>query len=330
MGNSASSSQVLVLTWRHEQLPPTASTSSETVDPIWHALDEALSIGGGESYRRGFTTVLHELQLRQLFLEERDAFFRLRPQMSGRWGTFHRALANTILVFRSDLRLNTDGPTMPVLRMLAQIIAERRPRLVVSVGLGGGVRPEHQIGDVVVTTQAQFELSGELAGYEENGRTFGGGSVVEEWFAGLAFSELREPALLGSSPNFATPPGGWPQPQPHRPQVRVNAERPVLTRPALNANTFRSAPSRAAPRNPYLGDRAAAVDMDAAAAAKACQDAGVPFLAVIGLTVPALEIFEYDWDQSLRDGWAEVFSRDFADAAAANVAATVRRICERA
>jgi hypothetical protein len=38
---------------------------------------------------------------------------------------------------------------------------------------------------------------------------------------------------------------------------------PPTTRPALDANTFNPAPTRSSPRNPYLGDDAAAVDMDA-------------------------------------------------------------------
>ncbi|MGH3871264.1 MAG: hypothetical protein ACRDSR_07060 [Pseudonocardiaceae bacterium] len=81
--------------------------------------------------------------------------------------------------------------------------------------------------------------------------------------------------------------------------------------------------------DPYLGDDAAAVDMDAAAAAHACQDANVPFVAVLGLAVPALEVMADDWDRALWDAWAEVFTREYSTAAT-NAAAVVRRICERA
>lgn len=321
--------RVLVLSWFHQQ--QIGLGAGRLDDPLWAALDEALSIGRARSYTRGLHTVLPALQLRQLVLDARDAFFRIQPQMNGRWGTFHDALDDRALVFRSDRRLNTDGPAMPVLDMLAQIVTERRPRLVISVGLGGGVRPEHQVGDVVVTSRARFGLTGELDSYKDNERTFGtDGPVSEDWFADLRFDELREPALLGSSPAFRPPEAGWPQPPAHRPVIRVDRERPVLTRPALDANTFTPAPARSSPRNPFLGDNAAAVDMDAAAAAKACQDANVPFAAVLGLVVPALEVMEDDWDRSLRDAWAEVFTREYSTAAATNAAAVVRRICERA
>ncbi|MGH3823647.1 MAG: hypothetical protein ACRDRA_12590 [Pseudonocardiaceae bacterium] len=318
--------RMLVLSWFHEQ-----QTRSGARDPLWAALDEALSIGNGSPYKRGFNTVLPALQLRQLVLEDRDAPFRIQPQMNRRWGTFHGALDGTVSVFRSDRRLNTDGPAMPVLDMLAQILAERRPRLVISVGLGGGVRPEHQVGDVVVTSRARFDLTGELDSYEGNDRTFGTEDAVsEDWFADLRFDELREPALFGSSPAFRMPAAGWPQPPAHRPLIRVDRDHPILTRPALVTNTFNPAPTRSSPRNPYLGDDAAAVDMDAAAAAKACQDANVPFVAVVSLVVPALEVMQDDWDRSLRDAWADVFTREYSTAAAANAAAVVRRICERA
>ncbi|MDQ3763066.1 MAG: hypothetical protein M3460_15885 [Actinomycetota bacterium] len=320
---------MLVLSWFHQQ--QTRSRADRLGDPLWAALDEALSIGRARPYNRGLHTVLPVLQLRQLVLEERDASFRIQPQMNRRWGTFHDALDGSVSVFRSDRRLNTDGPAMPVLDMLAQIVTERRPRLVISVGLGGGVRPEHQVGDVVVTSRARFDLSGELDSYEDNDRTFGTDAVVsDDWFADLRFDELREPALLGSSPAFRPPAAGWPQPPAHRPLIRVDREHPVWTRPALDVNAFNPAPARSSPRNPYLGDDAAAVDMDAAAAAKACQDANVPFAAVLGLVVPALEVMEDDWNRSLRDAWAEVFTQEYSTAAATNAAAVVRRICERA
>jgi hypothetical protein len=329
MSSEPTAGPVLVLSWFHQQ--QTRSGAGRVGDPLWDALDEALSIGRARPYTRGLNTVLPVLQVRQLVLDARDAFFRLQPQMNGRWGTFHDALDGGASVFRSDRRLNTDGPAMPVLDMLAQIVAERRPRLVISVGLGGGVRPEHQVGDVVVTGRARFDLTGELESYEDNERTFGtDGPVPEDWLADLRFDELREPALLGSSPAFRPPADGWPQPPAHRPVIRVDREHPVWTRPALDANTFNPAPTRSSPRNPYLGDDAAAVDMDAAAAAKTCQDANVPFAAVLGLVVPALEVMEDDWDRALRDAWADVFTREYSTAAATNAAAVVRRICERA
>lgn len=58
--------------------------------------------------------------------------------------------------------------------------------------------------------------------------------------------------------------------------------------------------------------------------------ADLRFVAVLGLVVPALEVMADDWDRSLRDAWADVFTREYSAAAATNAAAVVRRLCERA
>lgn len=319
--------KVLVLSWFHDQPDPNARP--ERHDPLWTALDTELAISAnGLGYRRGMNTVLPALHTRRLVLAEQDAYFGIQPRGmddGGRWGTFHRALDGNATVFRSDRRIGTDGPTLPVLDMLARILAQEQPTLVISTGLGGGVRAEQQIGDVVVSGKGRFSLRGDLSSTEHNERTFGTDTAIPagDWAAELRFESLREPALLGASPAFQRPEGGWPQPPAHQPTVRVERTLPVVTRPAVSTDTFVPALTGS-----DLETTAAAVDLDTAAAAKACQDANVPFVAVIGLAVPVLEPMEIDHDNALRDAWAEVFMFDYAIATATNTARTVRRLCE--
>lgn len=371
--------RVVVISWPHVQRPPEVLPSDEPPrvpgtagteerdpweDPVWEALlplrderrgsdrPDRYSIRG-ESWDRGFATVVSDLELRALVVN-RESRYHPRPNLEGRWGRFFSREESPVDLFRSDLSLNNDGPTVPSRRMLERLLDEYKPRLVISIGLGGGVRPEDQIGDVVVATRAQFALPGDLATSELNGLDpFGGTLTVDEgWFEGIELGELQELALLPASPSFPEPQGGWPQPDRHRPLVRVEDEQPVLTRPAISAPAFVPAPYVPAPPQEDADDEDdappdlrefdtfigahAVVDMDAAVAAKACAKKNVPFAAVIGLTVPALARLPVGrppgpgLPADIRDAWATTFNRQFAPDAAGNAVLVARRLIERA
>lgn len=323
--------EILVIAAADEFLP---TNSGKFVDPVWQALREVLGLSGSPAaYSHGANEFLAELRAHKLFLEDRDRFWRLHPPLRQRRGAFitgvyHQGTAGgrSAIVFASDLRLNTDGPTMPVVRLLTQLVREAQPRLVVHVGLGAGVRAEHQIGDVVVTNRARFELRGELEGSRLNDQTYGGAwrpapSLVD----GLTFDELREPALLPPSPHYEDIP--HPQPPPHRPQVRLE-NLPVVTRPRVTDTIF-DIPSPDAGDPSYWAEAACAVDMDAAPVAAACGEL-LPCAFVLGLAAPAIRRFEYDYESSLRRAWAEHMVTSFATESARNAAQVVRRIIESA
>ncbi|MGH2770215.1 MAG: hypothetical protein ACRDJF_06790, partial [Actinomycetota bacterium] len=85
----------------------------------------------------------------------------------------------SVLCFKSELHLNQDGistgdgtATLPVKDMLHQIIAETRPEVVLTVGTSGGVKHEHDLGDVVVTRGAKFRLSSEFKNEPFNHRAY--------------------------------------------------------------------------------------------------------------------------------------------------------------
>lgn len=76
----------------------------------------------------------------------------------------------TVLCMKSELHLNQDGigtgdgtATLPVKDLFRQIIDEAKPSVILTVGTSGGVKHEHDLGDVVVTRGAKFRLADEFA-----------------------------------------------------------------------------------------------------------------------------------------------------------------------
>ena len=74
-----------------------------------------------------------------------------------------------VLCFKSELHLNQDGvktgdgtATLPVKDLFLQIIAEAKPKVVLTVGTCGGIDADHDLGDVLVTRGAKFRLQSEF------------------------------------------------------------------------------------------------------------------------------------------------------------------------
>ena len=64
----------------------------------------------------------------------------------------------SLLLVHSELHLSTDGETLPIRTLLAQMIGEVSPDLVVTTGTAGGVGTE-VLGDVLVTGAAKFNCT---------------------------------------------------------------------------------------------------------------------------------------------------------------------------
>lgn len=104
---------------------------------------------------------------------------------AGRLGSYFRTRISgrDVLCFKSELHLNQDGirtaagqATLPVKAMFEQLIAEVKPKLVITVGTAGATFPPtgtteidgvdcspHELGDVIVTRGAKFRLQREFA-----------------------------------------------------------------------------------------------------------------------------------------------------------------------
>jgi hypothetical protein len=66
------------------------------------------------------------------------------------------------LAFKSGLHMAHDGPAVPVLDLWRQILAEVRPKLVITTGTGGAIGGDVRLGDVVVAANTRFDLTSGL------------------------------------------------------------------------------------------------------------------------------------------------------------------------
>jgi hypothetical protein len=86
-----------------------------------------------------------------------------------------------VLCYKSELHLNQDGitnfhgshhTTLPVRGMLAQLINEVQPKVVITTGTAGGVYDDDDLGDVVVTRGAKFRLRKEFGNEDFANETY--------------------------------------------------------------------------------------------------------------------------------------------------------------
>jgi hypothetical protein len=135
----------------------------------------------------------------------------LQAQRLGSW--FPTQVGDTrVLCLKSELHLNQDGKplgdgtaTLPVKDLFQQVIDEARPRVVLTVGTGGGVAADQGLGDVVATRSAKFRCQSEFAKEPWNGRTFTSDwELPTTWFAAAEELMGRYADRL-VEPDFAPP-----------------------------------------------------------------------------------------------------------------------------
>src|SRR5262245_1099974 len=66
------------------------------------------------------------------------------------------------LAFKSGLHMAYDGPSVPVVDLWKQIVAEVKPKLVITTGTGGGIGSAIKLGDVVIGAHVRFNLTAGL------------------------------------------------------------------------------------------------------------------------------------------------------------------------
>jgi nucleoside phosphorylase len=118
----------------------------------------------------------------------------------------------TVLCMKSELHLNQDGiptgdktSTLPVKDLFRQIIEEAQPSLVLTVGTSGGVKHEHDLGDVVVTRAAKFRLADEFANEPFAGQTYRSDWKIPTTQFAKAEELMAEHARELEEPDFAPP-----------------------------------------------------------------------------------------------------------------------------
>jgi hypothetical protein len=62
-----------------------------------------------------------------------------------------------VLLFKSGLHLDYDGPATPVRKLMAEIAAAVKPKVFITTGTGGGIGATVALGDVVVAGTVRFD-----------------------------------------------------------------------------------------------------------------------------------------------------------------------------
>ncbi|HKY16461.1 MAG TPA: hypothetical protein VJM33_16160 [Microthrixaceae bacterium] len=140
-----------------------------------------------------------------------------------RLGSYHPAKVGTrrVLCFKSELHMNQDGiehedgkATLPVADLFRQLIDEVRPELVITVGTAGGTFADHELGDVVVTRAAKFQVTKEFRNQPYAGKTFKSGFTVPtkrlaaaRRLMGVHKDRLVEPDFVPPTKRYLAPDG---------------------------------------------------------------------------------------------------------------------------
>ena len=64
-----------------------------------------------------------------------------------------------VLLFKSGLHLDYDGPATPVRKLMAEIAGVVAPKLFITTGTGGGIGADVALGDVVIAGQVRFDCT---------------------------------------------------------------------------------------------------------------------------------------------------------------------------
>ncbi|HKV93924.1 MAG TPA: hypothetical protein VJW20_15360 [Candidatus Angelobacter sp.] len=70
---------------------------------------------------------------------------------------------SSVLCFKSELHMSQDGPDLPIKDLWEQLIAEVKPKLVITTGTAGGIGSKVELGDVIVTNQVRFDCTKSFA-----------------------------------------------------------------------------------------------------------------------------------------------------------------------
>jgi nucleoside phosphorylase len=150
VGESLPTADVLIVTWTMDE---------------GHALSRVLTPGfdseaDWKPYTKNFDeiskTMVPDCPARQL----------------GRLGTYWTTEINShpVTLFKSDSHMSQDGPKLANAVVWRQIIQDCAPKWVITTGTGGGIGPQFEVGDVVVSRFVTFDCTKEFA--KLNGETF--------------------------------------------------------------------------------------------------------------------------------------------------------------
>jgi len=64
-----------------------------------------------------------------------------------------------VLLFKSGLHLDYDGPKLPLQTLVADLLAQVKPKMLITTGTGGGIGKQTALGDVVIAGRTRFDCT---------------------------------------------------------------------------------------------------------------------------------------------------------------------------
>jgi len=120
-------------------------------------------------------------------------------------GLYHRCRIGDarVLCFKSGLHMDFDGPALPVKDLWLQIIAEVKPRLIITTGTGGGIGADIRLGDVVVGAGARFFCTDQFKDAPWREQDFASSPLPPDTFAAITPAMLQANAAAFAEANPA-------------------------------------------------------------------------------------------------------------------------------
>jgi len=169
-----------------------------------------------------------------------------------------------VLCFKSEFHLNQDGKKLPLKKMIKQLIEETDAKHVLSIGTAGGVADKDELGDVVVSNSALFNLQDEFKNEEFNNKKFQSDWDINQ----TLFDEIRKQMISIQEPGYAPPTKRIPfegQPislPPNKPNINYQKEHPIITTDFFEFGNSAN----------HLDQLGSAVEMDDAVIAMVCDE----------------------------------------------------------
>ena len=254
---------VVVITWTVDEVSGLAHVLTPNIGPEkWH------------KYARGFDKYQPKIRPHAPAAQARRLGSYLPTQIGDK----------RVLCMKSELHLNQDGvktgdgtATLPVKDFFLQIIAEVKPKLVLTIGTAGSVYENFGLGDVVVSRAAKFRCQNEFRNEPFNGQSFHSDWVLPtdhlddaERLMRTLSSEILEPPFAPPTKRFRfkgepiTTPG-------NQPQIRLDGRDMPQFHPILTTDYFEYGTSAN-----RLDKEGAAVEMGDAALGLACAELANP------------------------------------------------------
>ena len=265
-----------------------------------------------QDYYRNSHTIFRELFVQKQLQRDRMDYLSPEGLLNGQKLGCYRVTTigdKKVVLLYSTLSIRTDGATLPMERMVSQVLSEVNPKLVLSVGTAAGVDEKVGLGSVVVANSARFLLGNEFGGYPLNGEVFG-----TKWETPIMYKEAAEkkmtevewPEVLAPSVTYLDNMPGTPlKPPAQKPKIHMVGQ-PFITAPRrISTGFFYIKLFEIGTTENNLNLLGCAVDTHDAVTARQCQMKGVNCAFVRAISVPVMN-YKSGKTKAVRS-WAQVF-----------------------